>query len=74
MHHRMTTPFGLGDLAYYILRLPVLAYDALYGTDMRDCERCKERRKLWNSWFSMPRWAWLTLLVTTLLFVVWWRK
>jgi hypothetical protein len=56
--------FGLGDLVFYVLRIPVLAYDWLYGTDLRDCIKCKKRRKLWNTWFSMPAWAWLVFLVT----------
>ncbi len=61
--------FGLGDLAYYLLRIPVLTYDALYGTDLRDCEKCKRRRKLWNSYASFP--AWLLLVTTAILVFLW---
>lgn len=67
----MNTPFGLGDLAYYLFRPGVYAWDWLYGTDLKDCIRCKRRRKLWNSWFSMPAWAWIIFIVTTLGLVVW---
>lgn len=67
------TPFGLGDLAYYLFRPGVYVIDLTWGTDMRHCEKCKKRRKLWNSWFSMPRWAWF-LLMTTVAAVVLWGK
>ena len=68
------TPLGLGDLAYYLFRPAVYAIDWTWGTDLRDCDKCKARRVLWNSWFSMPLWLWTSLFVTTLFFVVWWRK
>lgn len=66
-------PFGLGDLAYYLFRPAVYLIDWTLGTDLRVCDRCKRRRKLWNSWFSMPRWAWISL-VTIAGAVVLWRK
>lgn len=68
----MNTPFGLGDLAYYLLRPAVLAYDWLYGTDLRDCIKCKERRRLWNAWVSVPWPLALTLFVTLAACVIWW--
>jgi hypothetical protein len=58
------TPFGLGDIAYYVLRPFVLSYDWLYGTDLRDCIKCKKRRKAWNAAFSVPAWLAITFFVT----------
>lgn len=69
----MNTHFGLGDLAYYLFRPGVYFYDALFGTDLKDCTKCKRRRKLWNSWFSLPRWVWISL-VTIAAGIVLWRK
>lgn len=50
-----TRPFGLGDLAYYVFRPAVYLIDWVWGTDLKDCDRCKERRAKWNSWISVPR-------------------
>lgn len=50
-------PFGLGDFAYYLFRPFVYIIDLVWGTDMRHCEKCKERRILWNSFGSVPRWV-----------------
>lgn len=64
--------FGLGDLAYYAFRPVVWLIDATWGTDLHSCERCAERRKRWNSRFSVPRYLALTLLVTTLAALICW--
>lgn len=50
-------PFGLGDLAYYLFRPSVYLIDFIWGTDLKDCDRCKERRQKWNALFSVPRWV-----------------
>ena len=68
----MTTPFGLGDLAYYVFRPVVLLIDATWGTDLRDCDMCKARRKRWNAIASAPRWV-VIFLVTMCVSVFWWR-
>ena len=36
--------FGLGDLAYYVFRPVVYSIDLVWGTDLRACDKCKERR------------------------------
>lgn len=65
----LTQPFGLGDLAYYAFRPVVHLIDWIWGTDLRDCSVCKKRRKLWNSYGTVPLWVVLFLgalfLVTT---------
>lgn len=66
--------FGLGDLAHYALRPAVLLYDAAYGTDLRDCIKCKKRRKQWNAMAPYGGWLALIFTVTTLVFVVSWGK
>lgn len=63
--------FGLGDLAYYLFRPGVYLIDWTWGTDLKDCERCKKRRKLWNSWASAPWPLALTFLVTLCAAVIW---
>jgi hypothetical protein len=65
----MKTPFGLGDLAYYLFRPVVYLIDWVWSTDLRDCEKCKRRRKLWNSYASFP--AWLLLVTTAILVFLW---
>lgn len=65
-------PFGLGDLAYYAFRPAVLVIDAVWGTDLRDCDVCKARRKRWNALASVPGWmAFLGVTVLSALLV--WR-
>lgn len=66
----MNKQFGLGDIAYYLFRPGVYVIDWTWGTDLKDCDRCKVRRKLWNSWFSLPRWVWIILAVTIALCVL----
>lgn len=66
----MTTKFGLGDLAYYVFRPAVYVIDWTWGTDMRHCDRCKERRKLWNAWASIPRWLAIFLLTAAVFTLV----
>lgn len=66
----MNKKFGLGDLAYYLFRPGVYLIDWTWGTDLKVCDRCKRRRKLWNSWFSLPRWVWIILAVTIALCVL----
>lgn len=65
--------FGLGDLAYYAFRPFVYMTDAIWGTDLKDCDRCKERRARWNSLpYSQP--IALTFLVTLgVLLFLWWK-
>ncbi len=53
----MKNNFGLGDLAYYAFRPAVYAIDFVWGTDLRDCDLCKARRKRWNAVFSVPLWV-----------------
>ena len=55
----LTTQFGLGDLAYCAFRPVVYLIDAVWGTDMRACEKCKVRRAIWNEWISAPVWIWV---------------
>lgn len=58
----MTSKFGLGDLAYYLFRPVVYLIDWVWTTDLKDCDRCKDRRKLWNAWASIPCWLAIFLL------------
>ena len=69
----LATPFGLGDLAYYAFRPAVYLIDWTWGTDMRHCDKCKQRRKRWNKAFSVPLWVAITFLVTVCLIVFAWR-
>lgn len=62
---------GLGDIAYWAFRPVVYLVDWTWGTDLRDCDRCKKRRKLWNSWLSVPKWG-VILVVTMCLVALWW--
>jgi hypothetical protein len=55
--------FGLGDLAYYLFRPVVYFTDWVWGTDLKDCDRCKARRKRWNRWAVPLRLA-ITFFVT----------
>lgn len=66
------TPFGLGDLAYCIFRPVVYLIDWVWDTDLKDCDRCKERRRLWNTWASVPWPLALTLFVTLAAGAIWW--
>jgi hypothetical protein len=68
-----TEKFGLGDLAYWVFRPFVYIIDWIWTTDMKDCERCKERRSLWNTWLSVPRWAACLILLTFTAIVIWWK-
>lgn len=65
-------PFGLGDLAYYLFRPGVYVIDWVWGTDLKDCTKCKRRRKLWNSWLSVPGWVAAIILVTMCVATIWW--
>lgn len=70
----MTSSFGLGDLAYYLFRPVAYATDLIWGTDLRNCDRCRERRKRWNRW-AVPRWVALLFAVTLVATVfLWWRN
>lgn len=69
----LKTPFGLGDLAYWLFRPAVYLIDLIWGTDLRDCDRCKERRALWNTWLSVPRWGALVFLLTVTAIIVCWK-
>jgi len=66
----MTYLFGLGDVAYYLFRPIVYLIDWFWGTDLKNCEKCKIRRKKWNDFLSVPTWAVLVLLLTLVLFVI----
>ena len=66
--------FGLGDLAYYAFRPLVLAIDLVWGTDLRDCDLCKERRRRWNAALSAPRWVAVFFFVTLGAGAVWLMK
>ena len=56
-------PFGLGDLAYYAFRPFVYFTDLVWGTDLRMCEVCKDRRAKWNKAFSLHPLLWLLVVV-----------
>jgi len=56
--------FGLGDLAYYLFRPVVYGIDWIWDTDMKHCDRCKERRAAWNEIISIRRSLACILLVT----------
>jgi hypothetical protein len=64
--------FGLGDLAYYIFRPVVYLIDAVWDTDLKDCDRCKERRKAWNAKLSVTHPFLFTFLVTSLAALICW--
>lgn len=61
--------FGLGDLAYYAFRPVVYLIDWVWLTDLKDCDRCKARRRSWNRW-SIPRPLAIVLLVTVCAFLI----
>jgi hypothetical protein len=52
----LVAPFGLGDLAYYAFRPFAYLIDWAWGTDLKACDKCHERRVLWNNLVSVPRW------------------
>lgn len=54
---------GLGDVAHWAFRPVVYVIDWIWGTDLKDCDRCKERRARWNTKFSVPTWVFV-LVVT----------
>lgn len=59
----------LGDLAYYLFRPFVYVIDLTWGTDLRDCNVCKARRKKWN---ALPYSAlWTLLLLTSGAWLAW---
>lgn len=64
---------GLGDVAYWAFRPAVYVVDIVWGTDLRDCDRCKERRRDWNANFSLPWWA-AILVVTIVAGLIVWRR
>lgn len=68
----MLTPFGLGDLAFYAFRPAVYLIDAVWGTDLKDCDVCKARRKKWNALVSVPRWLAATFGVTMCAALICW--
>lgn len=70
MTNRIVTP-ALGDLAYYAFRPAVYLIDAIWGTDMRHCDRCKERRARWNA-LPYSRAIAVTFCVTLCAGVIWW--
>lgn len=67
----MNLPFGLGDLAHYLFRPLVYLIDWIWKTDLRDCTKCKRRRKQWNALFSVPRWAAIFLVTVSILLILW---
>jgi hypothetical protein len=64
---------GAGDLAHWLFRPAVYLVDLVWGTDLRDCDRCKERRAKWNTKLSMPLWVFV-LVVTMLAVLLVWRR
>lgn len=66
----MKTP-ALGDLAYYLFRPAVYLIDWTWGTDLRDCDKCKARRKRWN---ALPGSRAITVLVLAsgISAICWW--
>lgn len=62
--------FGLGDLAYYLFRPFAWAIDRFWGTDLMNCDRCHERRLLWNGWFSASPYFWLSLAILILVIIL----
>lgn len=65
--------FGLGDLAYWLFRPIVYFVDFVWGTDLKDCDVCKARRKRWNAVASIPRRLAVILLVTMCGALIAWR-
>lgn len=63
---------GLGDLAYYLFRPVVYGIDAVWGTDLRHCDVCKERRARWNAALSIPLWLAITFFVTLAAAIISW--
>ncbi len=63
------TKIGLGDLAHWAFRPAVWIMDAVWGTDLSECEVCAARRARWNEALSVPLWATLTILGGV---VIWW--
>lgn len=62
---------SLGDLAYYAFRPVVYLIDAVWGTDLKDCDRCNERRARWN---ALPYSRLIaTLLLASGLMAICWR-
>jgi hypothetical protein len=68
----MNTLFGLGDLAYYLFRPAVYLIDWTWGTDLKDCDKCKLRRKKWNGWFSVPTWFAIIFLLVIIWAITFW--
>lgn len=58
----LTQSFGLGDLAHWLFRPAAFMIDLFWGTDLKHCDRCAERRSAWNRRLSLRLWAWLVLL------------
>lgn len=61
--------FALGDLAYYVFRPVVYAVDAVWGTDLKDCDKCKQRRRKWNALPYSRVLAWV--VVAGVVAVIW---
>lgn len=59
---KLEEPFGLGDLAYWAFRPFVYAIDWVWGTDMRHCDLCKERRVKWNGFGTVPNYIPVSVL------------
>lgn len=68
-----TKRIGAGDIVHWLFRPAVYFIDLIWGTDLRDCDRCKERRAKWNEKLSMPLWAFV-LVVTMLGVLIVWRR
>ncbi len=62
---------ALGDLAYYVFRPFVIVTDLVWGTDLKDCTKCKKRRKAWN---ALPYSRTITIFIVTLgvVAIAWW--
>lgn len=65
---------GLGDIAYWLFRPAVYVIDWTWGTDLKDCDKCKARRKRWNAWISAPWWVAFIIFVTIFALVILWRR
>lgn len=45
---------GVGDIVHAIVAPVAKAIDSLAGTDLENCEKCSERRDVWNEKLPMP--------------------
>lgn len=67
----MSRKIGMGDVAYVSFRPVVWLIDAVWGTDMAECEKCAARRKKWNSKGEVPVPVVILVVTIAVSFFVW---